>query len=345
MSIFKKLEIRETDVGRLLKDNKEKFEALFDLMCKSSPVRLLFLSNLDAIQRKEEPPRPTVAQIEGILMKEGIEESKAEKIAREVAEAIFVSISERRAVSIRCGNFGLVAPFDEQKIEPKSIPSLKHVYGSYFSNLVSVLETVKDFGEPITPADLANAYHNCEKIGVMMGTEKIFLCETCGLFGKEDTICPHEKIRLELFQLKSEILEAWRRGAILCGYFAYALAQDGWKTLTEVKAQGSNNVWHQVDVIAEKEDLVLLCECKQNHPSNALAKDEIMKALGVFEDLEKAIRGVFQKKTITKIIVTTGVFDKEIQGIRARKDVLLIDKNHILMDPKIWRGKIWEIRG
>jgi hypothetical protein len=70
-----------------------------------------------------------------------------------------------------------------------------------------------------------------------------------------------------------------------------------------------------------------------------------MKTLGVFEDLEKTIQEMFQKKTVTKIIVTTGVFDKEIQGIGARKDVLLIDKNSILMDPKTWRGKIWKIRG
>jgi len=348
LSIFEKLELRDTDIGKLLKDNNQWFEALFDLMCTSDSVRLLFLSNLDMIQRKEEPPRPTVTEIEGILMREGTtEQSKAEKIAKEIAKTISVSIAERRVVSIRSGNFGLIEPFDMSKIKlENSIPSLGHVYGSYFSNLVSVLETVGDFGKTITPADLLNAYRECERAGVMTSLEKIFLCKRCGFFKCEENTssldtCPHEKIRLELFQLKSGILEAWKRGVILCGYFAHALKQDKWKTLTEVEVQSTGDMWHQIDVIAEKEDSVLLCECKQLHPANVLSKEEVMKALGILEDLEKTVQEKFPKKEIRKAIVTTGVFAKEIRGIRARKDMLLIDRNDIIMEPKSWRERIW----
>lgn len=339
MSIFERLKIVETAESKLLKDNEKNFNSLFDLMINSDLARFLFLSNLEELKKKEEPPRPTLDEMKMILVKEEkeIEASKAEKLARELGQAMSKSVSERRAVSISRGYFGIINPFNPSKLKISISPSWEHIYGSYFSNFYAVSEILENAGAKVSSTELLELFQSCHKCGIMRQEENFSICENCkGV----NTTCGDPKISLTLFKLNDAILDAWGKGVILCGYVSYALNREGWESKAEIEIQGTG-IWHQVDVLSEKEDLVIMAECKQQHPkAKPFSKDMAMQALGVMDDLERTIRRLSKKKRISKMLVTTGEFAPEIKEME-REDVILIDKEQILMKPERWMGRIW----
>ncbi|MEM2251289.1 MAG: restriction endonuclease [Candidatus Hadarchaeales archaeon] len=274
-----------------------------------------------------------------ILVKEGIEVSKAEKITRELGQAISKSVSERRAVSISRGYFGIINPFDPSKLKISAAPSWEHIYGSYFSNFYAVKEILENTRVEISPTELLELFQSCHKCGIMRQEENFSICENCkGV----NTTCEHSKISLTLFKLNDAIFEAWSKGVILCGYVAFALDREGWDSTAEIEIQGTGGIWHQVDVVGEKEDLVIMAECKQQHPkAKPFSKEMAMQALGAMDDLEKTMKKVSKKKEIRKMLVTTGEFAPEVKGIEEREDVILIDREQIFDEAREWMGRIW----
>jgi Holliday junction resolvase len=333
--------MKETDLGVLLSKNRKEFEALFDLMSTSRPARVFFLSSLEETRRKEEPPVPTLDELQRILTEEEIPSSKAEKIVKEIAETVSIRIAERRAVSARVGSFGLITPFDESKREPKAaLPFIRHIYSSYFSNFFAILDVLNQL-HPIKPSEVEEVFCAGDgKVGDFV--EKLYLCEECTQMSNVgDERCDHEKIYLSLFKLKDAILRVWEQGAILCGYLAHVLQKAGWDTRVEQEICGTNDVFHQIDVIAEKRDRIILIECKQYSPTIPMRKEDVMKALGIMDDIENTIQEMaHKKKEVRKAVAITSILHEKITGISKRKDIFIIGRDMLLEESDKW---VWKI--
>jgi len=338
LNILEKLKMKETDASKMLEDRS--FDILFKNMFASRMTRIFFLSSLGNIMKSEEIPL-IVDAIRRILIGERIQTSKAEKLARIISDDISKRISERRAVSARVGTFGIIDPFDEEKHELKDVDlSINHIYVSYFTNYFAVLANLKDYHPSVRHKSVSKMFETFdENIGKFI--EEFFACEKCNKISRLNKYCNHSKVHLRLFKLNTAIRDAWEKGLILPGYVAYALRKSGWKSCPERNIYSTNGCIHQVDAIAERKTRIAIIECKNYAPDYAVPKDEVMKALGIMDDLESYIQtNISSNAEIRKMIITTSGFRKEIKGINKRKDILLLEKDDILGEPNKWVGKI-----
>jgi hypothetical protein len=339
MGVLSNLDITNTDNSKLLENEKEtdfkkSFKALFDHMGSLRIKRLFFLSSLFGLAKLE--GIEFTDEIKRTLMEERIPDEKAQKISKTVSSRTYDKISEKRAVSIRAGMFGLIEPFDQNRIKLNKVcPSINHIYGSYFTNCFATLDVLKKKDSKIEYSQILRMFKGFETdIGEFK--EELEICEKCDTIINSKLECSHPKINLKLFKLKPEILLGWEKGVILPGYIAYYLKKHKWDAYAEKIVVGTGGCKHQIDVIAEKDERIALFECK-HYDEIRVSREELMKGLGAMEDLERNIRAVSTDSIdVMKIFVTTSTFHGEIRNFNERDDVLLFDKQKILLQPDKW---------
>lgn len=336
MSILAALEMEDTDKSRLLKDNEQTFKDLFTLMEQNKLDRLFFLSSLGNLYRNE------AIDIDDLILKSLIESKlesqKAEKAQKKISKNISEKISERRAVSFRAGNFGLIIPFDKNKMELQKVkPSINHIYGSYFFNTFALFGSMKRMYSSMTYSTIRNMFHRFDgKVGKFI--EEFYICEECGSFSERELTCDHEKITLKLLKLNPQVHYAWDNGALFPGYIAHILSTHGWDAIAEKKVKG--NCMHQIDVIAEKDNKIVIFECKHYEAGYKVPKNELMKSFGVMDDLERFIRHIDNDVNIKKVYATTSDYHRDTNGLDIREDIVLLNSKDIFASPGRWVCKI-----
>ncbi len=338
MNVLKTLEMKDTDKSLLLQGNNSIFNDLFELMVNKKLDRLFFLSSLGNLYKLEG------IDLDDLIFKSLIETKleylKAEKVQRTISQNIAKKISERRAVSFRTGNFGLINPFDESKMEFENVkPSINHIYGSYFFNTFALFESMKKIYSSMTYSTIVNMFDRfAGKVGEFI--EELYICEECGSFSIEKKLlCKHERpISLKLLKINTEIMYAWEKGILFTGYLGYVLNINGWKTYIEKEVIG--NCTHQIDVIAEKNHTIAIFECKNYEQGRKINKNNLMQSLGVMDDIERFIKSKSVNINVVKVYATTSDYHRDIKNINSRGDVILLRSKEIFAPPEKWVSKI-----
>jgi hypothetical protein len=332
MSLISSLDTRETDSSSLLSHETAIFDDLFNLMVNNKAERLFFLSSYGSLSKLE--GLEIDDKILKALIKIKLDPSLAERATKTISHDISSKISERRAVSFREGTFGLIDPYEESRFEIQNRnPSANHIYGSYFTNTFALYNSLKKLYSSMSYSTVKNMIERFDgKIGSFV--ESIELCEDCDSFSFGSVECEHQKIGLKLMKIRPQVMHAWDKGILFPGYLGYVLRGRGWDTIVEKEIMG--NCMHQIDLIAEKDKKIAIFECKHYNSEYKVPKNELMKSLGVMDDLEKLIMEKDSSYDIIKVYATTSDFHREIREMDQRPDIVLLKNKEIFATPENW---------
>ncbi len=274
-----------------------------------------------------------------------IETSKIEPITKKIVGNISTVISQKRAVAIKMGRIGIIFPFEKDKmILDNVLPSINHIYTSYFTNFVSILTNISEsLKVNIKPVDLRrNLFKNISN-KIAKVSEVLYICPKCNKFSNIKFKCSHKKYTLTLYKINNVIVDAWNRDIILSIYMKHLLKSYKWNVLIEKAIKGSGKTFHQIDVFAVKENKVIIGECKRySLQTRQVSENDIMKFLGRANDIEYKLNQLCNNLKIIKILITTGKVDKSVKTISNRRDILFLENDEIKNKEKRWWSKIEE---
>ena len=336
------LKVKSTDSSNVYDTGKRRLNYLANLIANNQTAKYFFLSSLQELQRRESVSGMREA-INIILARHLKEATKIPPISNDIFAKLSGIINKRKAVSASYGDFAIIEPFSAKTIIGSNIkPSIQHIYGSYYTNIVETLGNIQEcLDKQISINELFELLSTLPST-ICKTKERYTICPTCNKISSTKIMCKHKLIKLRLLRLEDIVLEALKKSIMLSAYVAKTFRNKNWNVIVEKQVQGTKDLYHQIDVLCRKKNCIMLVECKNWSTKIQLGPNDIFPILGKLHDVELAIKNIQRYKAfkVLKVFITTTKYHKRVQKLSSRKDLILIDNSEILETGDKWREKI-----
>lgn len=134
----------------------------------------------------------------------------------------------------------------------------KKLIGKEDEKLVSIGDKIREKTgfEVLVPSNLLL----CPKCEIILSTKEFSGKKKCPICKKEVTRKDAERIYIH--KMHDQVKKALRNNFWFEAYVARLLRKLEWKTWTAVHVMGASGILHEIDVLAIRDGIVLICECK-----------------------------------------------------------------------------------
>lgn len=338
------IKARKTDNTKIYKSSIKRFNKIVTLMHTDLNVKIFMLSTIIELERKE-AIYEMKDDICNVLLRNGIEKTRADSMCNAMFAKIHRKITARKAISASYGHFAQIEEENIKDINSDNVsPSIKHIYMSYYSNVIEAQKNIEYCSNvKLTYDEIGKVLASFPK-NIMSIVERLCICPQCNKISNYKLRCSHKITKIRLYKIDNKILEGMKHSIILPIYIGRVLKNKGWKVYYEQEFEGTPGVYHQVDVFCKKSNIILLIECKNYAIKGeyVVRPKDIFRILGKYNDIEKnflAKKGAYK---IYKVFVTTSNHHKDIKKMKNRNDLLLIENSDIINKNERWVSLIEE---